>query len=94
MWIWSATRGLARAGEKSQYGTIELRRVVKATDGFSGAEIETVVVGALYRAVGDQLTLDTNILLAEIASTVLLSASRREEIAALRHWAQQRAHAA
>ena len=63
-------------------------------DGFSGAEIETVVVGALYRAVGEQVTLDTTVLLAEIASTVPLSVSRREEIAALRHWAEQRAHAA
>ena len=73
---------------------IDVDRIVEATDGFSGAEIETVVVGALYRSAGARLTLDTTVLLAEIATTVPLAVSRREDIEGLRRWANERAHAA
>jgi hypothetical protein len=50
-----------------------------------------VVVGALYRAFADQGDLTTNSLMKELAATVPLSVSRREDIAALRAWADGRA---
>ncbi|MBU1227894.1 MAG: AAA family ATPase [Actinobacteria bacterium] len=61
------------------------------SDGFSGAEIEAAVVGALYRAFGAGQTLTTRELAAEIGATVPLSVSRREDVARLRAWASTRA---
>jgi len=72
----------------------DLERLANATAGFSGAEIEAVVVGALYRAFAASADLTTGDLLAEAASVVPLSVSRAEEIAALRAWAAGRTVAA
>ncbi len=72
----------------------DLRRLAEAADGYSGAEIEAAVVGALYRALADGSPLSTEEVLAELASTVPLSISRAEDVAALRAWAQVRAIAA
>ena len=73
---------------------LDLEALVDATDGFSGAELETAIVAALYRAVGEDRSVNTEILLKEVASTVPLSVSRAEDIAALRAWAEERAQAA
>lgn len=68
----------------------DLKRLAKATEGFSGAEIEQVVIGALFTAFdqGRDLTMDD--LLHEIESVVPLSVMMREEIDELRTWAQMR----
>ena len=50
--------------------------LARATDGFSGAEIEAVVVGALYRAFAASADLTTADLLAEAAAVVPLSTAR------------------
>jgi AAA+ superfamily predicted ATPase len=65
-----------------------------ATEGFSGAEIEAAVVGALYRAYAAGSELTNAALLEEVAATVPLSRSRPEEIALLRGWAEAHAVAA
>lgn len=75
-------------------GTLDLDALVAATAGFSGAELETVVVGALYRAASTGQPVDTATLQAEIDDTVPLSVSRAEDIARLRAWASDRANAA
>lgn len=62
---------------------------VIVTEGFSGAEIEQVVVSALYRALYENQRLD-EALLEEIAGTVPLSVSRREDIERLRESARGR----
>jgi SpoVK/Ycf46/Vps4 family AAA+-type ATPase len=69
----------------------DLALLVGASEGFSGAELETVVVGALYRALAADNTLTTADLMKELEETVPLSRSRREEISALRAWADGRA---
>ncbi|MBM3695433.1 MAG: AAA family ATPase [Actinobacteria bacterium] len=69
----------------------DLPRMAAATEGFSGAEIEAVVVGALYRAFAASADLATDDLAAEAASVVPLSVARAEEVAALRAWAKERA---
>ncbi|MDH3397517.1 MAG: AAA family ATPase [Acidimicrobiia bacterium] len=69
----------------------DLAPLVAASDGFSGAELETVVVGALYRALADEDDLTTANLMMELAATVPLSVSRREDVASLRAWADGRA---
>ncbi|MGG6296262.1 AAA family ATPase [Leptolyngbya sp. AN02str] len=64
--------------------------LVAATDGFSGAEIEQAVISALYCALYEGRSLDTELLLHSIKSTVPLSVSRREEVQRLRAIAQER----
>jgi len=66
------------------YSAFDLARVVAASDGFSGAEIEQAVIGALYRALHARAALTTELLLEEIRGTVPLSVSRREDVDALR----------
>ncbi len=68
--------------------------LVEATDGFSGAELDSVVTSALYAAYAAGREVDDAMLLTEIGRTVPLSRLRGEEIAGLRAWAQQRARPA
>ncbi len=69
----------------------DLTKLIELTAGFSGSEIEAIVVGALYRAFGADADPTTEELIAEIESTVPLSVSRAEDVAALRQWADGRA---
>jgi len=68
----------------------DLAALSAATEGFARAEIEAVVVGALYRAFAAAADLTSGDLLAETASVFSLSVSRAEEIAALSAWAAER----
>jgi hypothetical protein len=68
----------------------DLDRIATAADGFSGAELEQVVTASLLRAIQAHSTLDTALVLEEIAVTVPLSRSRREDIARLRALARER----
>ena len=67
-----------------------LEQAATAAEGFSGAEIESVVQTALYAAYSQKQQVTTHYLLEAIRSTVPLSTTRAEEIQALRDWAQQR----
>ncbi len=79
---------LAKRGhDPSQFDTDDL---AAALEGFSGAEIETAVVGAMYRAFGNESSLTQDLLQEEAKATVPLSVSRREEVASLRSWAAAR----
>jgi SpoVK/Ycf46/Vps4 family AAA+-type ATPase len=69
----------------------DVTKLVECTAGFSGAEIEAVVVGALYRAFGADAPLTTEELVAEADATVPLSVARSEDVAELRRWADGRA---
>jgi SpoVK/Ycf46/Vps4 family AAA+-type ATPase len=77
-----------RSHDPSQF---DLDKLTEITDGFSGAEIEAVVVGALYRAFGAEAELTTDELVAEVQHTVPLSISRAEDVSRLRAWASGRA---
>jgi hypothetical protein len=72
-------------------GAFDLEGFALATEGFSGAEIEAAVVGALYRAYAAGTDLTTERVLEEVRATVPLSRARPEEIGRLRSWAE--AHA-
>jgi len=67
-----------------------LARLADAAEGFSGAEIEQVVLAALYAAFADGKELTDGHLLAEIAGTRPLSVLMAERIADLRAWASGR----
>ncbi len=69
----------------------DLDRVADAAKGFSGAEIESAVQGAMYAAFARKQELATEDLLTALSSTVPLSITRAEEIAELRAWAKDRA---
>ena len=66
------------------------RRIVEASEGFSGSEIEQAVVAGLYRALHAGRPLDTATLLEELRQTVPLSVSRAEDITRLRTLAANR----
>lgn len=68
----------------------DLDRLVLASDGFSGAEIEQVIVAALYHAMHEQCPVDTELMEQTIKATVPLSVSRREDLQRLRAIAQNR----
>jgi hypothetical protein len=65
-------------------------KVAAATDGFSGAEIEQVVIAASLQAVHDGRPLDTDMLVAEAGATVPLARSRCEDVERLREYARER----
>jgi len=69
----------------------DLDALAEASDGFSGAEIEQVVLSALYSAFAEGTDLSDELLLAEIHSTRPLSVTMGEKIAELRSWASDRA---
>jgi len=69
----------------------DLDNIAAAAKGYSGAEIDAAVQGAMYAAYAEKTPLTTQHVLNAIAQTVPLSTTRSEEIAALRVWARTRA---
>lgn len=68
----------------------DIKLLASHADGFSGAEIEQVVVAALYSAFADKRKIDTQTILNEIADTNPLSVTMAERAADLRHFAKDR----
>jgi SpoVK/Ycf46/Vps4 family AAA+-type ATPase len=69
----------------------DLDKISAAAKGYSGAEIDAAVQAGLYAAYSEKKQLTTQLLIDALAQTVPLSATRAEEIAALREWARTRA---
>ena len=70
--------------------SIDLQQLADESEGFSGAEIEQVVVAAYYSAHARQESVDGDILRQEIAQTRPLSVVMKERIDYLRAWARER----
>lgn len=68
----------------------DTKALAEATEGFSGAEIEQVVVSALYAAFATKTSLTMTGLLAEAERTRPLSSTMAERISGLRAWARER----
>lgn len=64
--------------------------LVAATEGYSGAEIEQSIVAALYAAHAQKEHLESRHILQEITETRPLSVVMREQVDALREWANGR----
>ena len=79
------------AKRKRNPADFDLNRVATAADGYSGAEIESVVQTALYAAYSQKQAVTTQALLDALSGTVPLSTTRAEEIEVLRAWARTRA---
>jgi len=70
--------------------SLDIEALAAACDGFSGAEIEQVVVSALYSSHARGQSLDSKALLDEIRDTRPLSVVMAERVGALRAWACER----
>jgi ATP-dependent 26S proteasome regulatory subunit len=79
------------ARRKRNPSEFDLKRIAEAAQGYSGAEIDAAVQGALYAAYSEKKPLTTQALLDALAQTVPLSTTRAEEIESLREWARARA---
>jgi SpoVK/Ycf46/Vps4 family AAA+-type ATPase len=79
---------LRRRGQEPAAFRLDL--VTTATHGFSGAEVEQVIVSALYTAFSESTNLTTEHMLREAAATKPLAVMMAETIAALREWARER----
>ncbi|MGO9088737.1 MAG: AAA family ATPase [Candidatus Sulfotelmatobacter sp.] len=79
------------AKRKRKAAEFDLEKAATAAKGYSGAEIDAAVQGALYAAYSEKKPLTTQSLVDALGQTVPLSTTRAEEIAALREWARTRA---
>jgi len=68
----------------------DLEGLARMTDGFSGAEIEQVIISALYRASSNGAGVTTASIAEQVVQTRPLSVVKKEEIDRLRAWASER----
>jgi AAA+ superfamily predicted ATPase len=78
------------AKRHSDASRLDLAVLSNATAGFSGAEIEQVVISALFTAFASRAPLTTDLLIQEIAATHPLARTMSERLAELRSWARDR----
>jgi SpoVK/Ycf46/Vps4 family AAA+-type ATPase len=79
---------VGRRGRKPE--EFDLGALAASAEGFSGAEIEQVVVAALYDAFAEGKQLEQLHLARAVAETFPLATTMREEIQKLREWAKTR----
>jgi AAA+ superfamily predicted ATPase len=72
-------------------GRFDLVALGEQAEGFSGAELEQVVVSGLFTAFAEGVDVSDAVLEAEIDGTRPLSVTMEEKITALREWARERA---
>lgn len=95
--VTAGARGAVEARRKQPNKHDELRPVINsrppagASEGFSGPEIEQVIVAGLYTAFNAKQQWTTEILLLEIQGARPLSVTRAEEVQSIREWAKTRA---
>ena len=78
------------SGREQKPGNFDVEEIADATRGFSGAEVEQAVVAAFYAAHTKKEALATQHILAEARQTRPLSIVMREQIEAMRQWADGR----
>jgi len=71
--------------------SLDIERLAVMTEGVSGAEIEQLIVSAIYQKYAQQSEVDTQMISSLIDSTKPLSVLMREKMLALRQWAEGRA---
>ena len=76
---------------KVNVNDFNLPALVSASEGYSGAEIESAIQSALYATLTDHQRLTTESVIAELRFTVPLSRARAEDVQKLRAWARERA---
>ncbi len=81
----------SEVGEEITVDDILLTKLSKVTEGFVGAEIEHIVITALYEAFFNNRNVTEGDLMFAIKNTVPLSITQKEQIRELREWANVRA---
>jgi len=76
---------------RRDHKNFDLRELVKASDGFSGSEIEQAIISAMHDSFAETRDVATGDILKAIQETVPLSRTMREDIARIRTWAGDRA---
>jgi SpoVK/Ycf46/Vps4 family AAA+-type ATPase len=79
---------------RKEISRFDLEQLAKVADGFSGAEIEQALIAAMYDAFAQDREFTQLDIIAAIKSTMPLSKTMTEQVAALRDWARQRARPA
>jgi len=79
---------------KRQPESYNIQLFTEKAKGFTGAEIEQLIISGLYHAFAEGRELEDADILQEIEETVPLSVTYQEQIAALRKWAEGRARPA
>ncbi len=69
---------------------IDLNQLAEHSDGFSGAEIEQIIVSAVYATYAENRSVTTELLMDQIKATRPLSVLMGEKIEQLRRWAEHR----
>lgn len=83
--------GKPRLAQGLAWSDLLIDELAAASDGFSGAEIEQVVVTACFEAFADRRPMVGDDLHRAIRQTVPLSVTQAEQVAAVREWATARA---
>jgi AAA+ superfamily predicted ATPase len=68
----------------------DITSLVENSEGFSGSEIEQIIISGLYSAFSAKTQLSSKILLDEISLTNPISVTMSEKIASLRDWARDK----
>jgi len=79
---------------RSDISRFDLHQLAKTCEGFSGAEIEQVLIAAMYESFAQHREFTQLDILAATKATQPLSRTMTEQVTALREWAQQRARPA
>lgn len=74
--------------------SFDLDKIVAATQGFSGSEIEQGIISALYDAFEDGVDIDTDRVVKSCQEIIPLSYTMKEGIDSMREWSKSRARAA
>lgn len=83
---------IKKRGRKAE--KYDINGMAKASEGFSGAEIEMAVVEAMYTGFGDDREFGAEDIVSALKSSVPLSTTMAESIGELRRWASERARMA
>ncbi|MDX9723923.1 MAG: AAA family ATPase, partial [Myxococcota bacterium] len=83
---------IARRGRKP--ANFDIDKIVAATQGFSGSEIEQAVISALFDAYDSKRDIDTEGLIRSCTEIIPLSYQMKERIDYMRDWAKSRARRA
>ena len=82
--------GIHLGRRKQNLKSFDLKSLARASEGFSGAEIEQAVVSALYEALARKTAVSTGLIEEEMRNTRPLSVTMAEHVAELREWAAGR----
>ena len=69
---------------------VDLAHIAQLSDGFSGAELEQLIVSAVYASYAENSRIDTELLEQQVAATRPLSVLMAEKLQHLRQWASGR----